>query len=77
MAIRVVYRKVAETPESVEYRYGPTEDRLETTVVIDPRRPTETPTIGADEPLMPPVVRGLVKRQRATGAWPEHGVIEH
>jgi hypothetical protein len=77
MAIYVVYRKVAETPESVEYRYGPAEDQLGTTVVIDPRRPTEMPRVGADEPLMPQVVRGVIKRQRATGAWPERGVVEH
>ena len=77
MAIRVVFRKVVETPQAVEYRYGPSEDELLTTVVIDPQRPTEWPTVGGEDPLMPTVVRGVLKRRQATGTWPEHGVIEH
>jgi len=77
VAVRVVFQKVDETPQAVEYRFGPTEDELPTTVVIDPQRPTEWPTVGGDEPLMPTVVRAVLERRRATGRWPDHGVIEH
>ena len=77
MAVRVVFWKVAETPQAVTYRYGPNEDELPMTVVIDPRRPTEWPAVGGEERMMPTVVRGVLKRQRATGTWPDGGVIEH
>ncbi|PZA19730.1 hypothetical protein DMO24_19155 [Modestobacter versicolor] len=77
MAVYLVYEKVQETAGAVEYRYGPDESRLTTSVVVDPQDPTAWPSVGGEDPMMPTVVRGIVKRQRATGSWPDRGVIEH
>jgi hypothetical protein len=77
MGVHLVYRKVLETPSAVEFRYGPAEDQLTASVILDPQDPTARPSVGGEETMMPTVVRGIVKRQRATGTWPERGVIEH
>ena len=77
MAVYLVYRKVSETPETVEYRWGDDPGALSRRVVLDPRAPTRWPTVGGEEPLMPTLVRAVVKRQRETGTWPDRGVVEH
>ena len=77
MAVYLVYRKGEESPETVEYRWGSSEEELTERVVLDPRDPTAWPTEGGDQPLMPTVVRALIKRRRATGTWPDRGVVEH
>jgi len=77
MAVYLVYEKVLETPRAVEYRYGPDESRLTTSVVLDPGDPTAHPITGGGDPVLPTVVRGIVRRHRATGSWPVRGVIEH
>jgi hypothetical protein len=77
MAVHLVYEKVLQTPREVEYRFGTDESRLTTSVVLDPRDPTAQPTVRGTGTRVPTVVRGIVKRQRATGSWPDRGVIEH
>lgn len=77
MAVYLVYRKVAETTDSVEYRWGTDPGELSRRVVLDPREPTAWPEVGGEDPQMPMVVRALVKRRRETGTWPDRGVVEH
>lgn len=77
MTVYLVYRKGEETPVSVEYRWGPSEDDLAKRVVLDPADPTAWPTVGGDEAMMPAVVRAVVRRRRTTGTWPERGVVEN
>jgi len=77
MAVYLEYEKVLETPRAVEYRYGPDESRLTTSLVLDPGDPTAQPGTRGGDPMTPTVVRGIVRRQRASGSWPVRGVIEH
>jgi hypothetical protein len=77
VAVYLLYRRGEQTPEAVEYRWGPSEEDLSSRVVLDPRDPTAWPTVGGDHAQMPMVVRAVIRRLRATGTWPERGVVQH
>lgn len=72
-----MYRRGEQTPEAAEYRWGTSEEDLGSGVVLEPRDPAAWPTVGGEDALMPMVVRAVLGRQRATGTWPERGVVQH
>ena len=76
MAVYLVFQRGEQTPGSVEYRWGSSEESLDKVVVLDRAEPTAWPSVGGEEPQMPMVVRAVVKRLRTTGTWPERGVVE-
>ena len=76
MALYVVYRKAAETPTEVRYRFGSSATRLDRELVIEKVGPTATAMDGKIDQLVMTVARNILAKKGLNPNWPGGGGIQ-
>jgi hypothetical protein len=75
VAIAAGYRKVQETPDSVEYLYGdPEPDRR---LTFSKAERTFVVADGREDHVTRAVVLAVLRRLQETGTWPKGGGVQH
>ena len=76
MALLLIYRLLAETPEGVTYAFGPSPEALTGRVVMDPREPDREATGEGDSRHLQTVAGRVTTRWLREGTWPRGGALQ-
>ncbi len=77
MAISSFYRKTAETADEVRYAFGELRDEPDAELRFDKHSRVPEPTRGGQTHGFLATGRGILRRLKADGQWPDHGYIAH
>ncbi len=75
MAISSFFAKLSETSDEVTYSFGEDKECPDDTLVFDKERLTARPESGRPTFGFKATARGIFRRYRETGEWPQHGYI--
>ncbi|GAA3655812.1 hypothetical protein ACG5V6_25705 [Streptomyces chitinivorans] len=77
MAILVYYRKLSEDASTVRYAFGGHPAETDRVMTLDKASYEADPDDGGRTFGFHATVRGIARTHRASGTWPEHGMVAH
>ncbi|MFP8964188.1 hypothetical protein ACLIYP_27055 [Streptomyces nanhaiensis] len=77
MAILVHYRKLSEDASTVRYAFGGHPEETDRAMTLDKATYGAEPDDGEETFGFRAAVRGIARVHRASGTWPEHGMVAH